>query len=150
MNREMVIQYLYSQDLNPLEKDTKTSIEESFQAIACANLMDYEPEDLLYAQDVLRAFNENKPVIDDMITEHLSESSSINEVPAIDRNILRVLLCEMLYHNIPPAVAVNEAVEISKKFCSEYAGKFLHGVLDNIIKKNNIKGQKLYENRQKQ
>jgi len=54
---------------------------------------------------------------------------------AVDRNILRVALCELLYHpETPPNAAINEALEIARRFSGEDSVKFVNGVLDAIRK----------------
>jgi len=51
----------------------------------------------------------------------------------IDRNILRLSIYELLYlSNIPPAVTINEAVELGKRFGTEESGSFINGILDKI------------------
>ncbi len=141
INREIAIQYLYSQDLNPSEDDlykTEVLLEEYFQAISHVNSYTVELNDLGYAHEIVGSYINNKEDIDTLITKHLSESNSISEVPTLDRNILRISLSELLHKAMPPAIVINEAVEISKKYSSEHAGKFINGVLDKIVK-NHIK-----------
>ena len=56
-------------------------------------------------------------------------------MPGVDRNILRLSLCEMLYEvDVPPAVAINEAVELAKSYSSSESRKFINGVLSNALK----------------
>ena len=52
---------------------------------------------------------------------------------AVDRNILRLGIYEMLHReDIPPVVSINEAVDIAKKFSTEDSGKFVNGILDKV------------------
>jgi len=52
---------------------------------------------------------------------------------AVDRNVLRLAIYEMLYReDIPPVVSINEAVDIAKKFSTQDSGKFVNGILDKI------------------
>ncbi len=55
--------------------------------------------------------------------------------PAIDRNILRLAYYEMAYGEIPPKVAINEAVELAKEFSTEKSHLFINGVLDKIYRR---------------
>jgi N utilization substance protein B len=58
-----------------------------------------------------------------------------HRLSAVDRNVLRVAAYEILHcPDVPPAVAINEAIEIAKKFSTGDSGKFVNGVLDNIRK----------------
>jgi N utilization substance protein B len=52
----------------------------------------------------------------------------------VDRNVLRVAIYEMLYcPEIPPVVSINEAIEIAKKYSTEESGRFVNGVLDQVM-----------------
>lgn len=70
----------------------------------------------------------------DRLLEQYSVGWQINRMPAVDRNILRLGLYELLYleEEIPPSVAINEAIELAKVFSEEEAGPFINGVLDSI------------------
>ena len=57
----------------------------------------------------------------------------LKRISAVDRNILRMAIYEMLYAvDVPPIVAINEAIDIAKKFGTEESGKFVNGVLDRV------------------
>ena len=59
----------------------------------------------------------------------------LHRIAAVDRNILRLAIYEMLHRqDIPPVVSINEAVDIAKKFSTQDSGKFVNGILDNIHK----------------
>ncbi len=63
----------------------------------------------------------------------------INQIAAIDRTVLRLGIFEMLYlKEIPPKVAINEAIELSKAFGGENSGKFVNGVLGTIYRNSDI------------
>lgn len=81
------------------------------------------------------------------VVEHLSEIDKIIEKAApewpiaqitiVDRNCLRIGLYELLYGNkeeVPPKVAINEAIELAKTFGGESSGKFINGVLGTVYK----------------
>lgn len=72
------------------------------------------------------------PEIDSTIRE-AAEHWVIERMAAVDRNILRAAVCELLYFpDVPPAVAINEALEIAKKYSSSESVAFINGVLDRI------------------
>jgi N utilization substance protein B len=57
----------------------------------------------------------------------------LHRIAAVDRNILRLAIYEMLHRDdIPPVVSINEAVDIAKKFSTQDSGKFVNGILDKI------------------
>jgi len=77
---------------------------------------------------VLKHLSEIDPIIE-KYTQHWSR----DRMAAIDRNILRFAIFELLYlKEIPPKVTINEAIEIAKKYGSEDSGAFVNGILDRI------------------
>jgi len=71
----------------------------------------------------------------DKIVESLAENWLLKRMAAVDRNILRFAAYEILYRkDIPPAVTINEALEIAKKYSSLDSASFLNGVLDRLAK----------------
>jgi N utilization substance protein B len=57
----------------------------------------------------------------------------LHRISAVDRNILRLAIFEMLHcPEVPPVVSINEAIEIAKKYSTDESGKFVNGVLDRI------------------
>ena len=75
---------------------------------------------------------EHRAAIDDAIRDQ-ARNYEFSRLSAVDRNVLRIACQELLFcDDIPPAVAINEAIEIAKKFSTEESGKFVNGVLDNI------------------
>jgi len=69
--------------------------------------------------------------IDARITRH-AEHWKLQRMPAVDRNILRLAAFEMLNTETPPAVAIDEALELARKFSGEESVHFVNGVLDAI------------------
>ena len=68
----------------------------------------------------------------------------LDQLSAVDRNVLRLGLFELLYSNkkeVPPKVAINEAIELAKSFGGESSGKFINGVLGTVFKEmENLQG----------
>jgi transcription antitermination protein NusB len=71
--------------------------------------------------------------IDAKIAEH-STNWSMNKIAHLDRSILRIATYEMLFTLTAPAIVMNEAIEIAKRFCSDSSGKFINGILNSIAK----------------
>lgn len=71
--------------------------------------------------------------IDSMITD-CAENWRLERMPVVDRNILRLAVHEMLLAETPPAVIINEAIEIARKFSTDESTVFVNGVLDRIRK----------------
>jgi N utilization substance protein B len=78
--------------------------------------------------------------LDEMITEH-SHTWTIHRMPAIDRNVLRLAIYELIDRpEVPTAVVINEAVELAKRFSTEESGRYVNGVLSAIAKQVRSKG----------
>jgi len=81
-----------------------------------------------------RGVMENITQINEVITKY-TKNWTINRINNIDRNILRIAIYELLYcPDIPYKVAINEAIEIAKKYGTLESGKFINGVLDKVAK----------------
>jgi N utilization substance protein B len=73
----------------------------------------------------------------DKIIEKAAPEWPIEQITIVDRNVLRIGLYELLYGNkeeVPPKVAINEAIELAKTFGGESSGKFINGVLGTVFK----------------
>ena len=69
----------------------------------------------------------------DSIIEKYSKNWSLKRMPKVDRNILRLAVFELFYClDIPMKVAINEAIDLGKKFGSEKSGSFINGILDSV------------------
>jgi N utilization substance protein B len=87
-----------------------------------------------YARKLLSGVQEKGGQIDELIKGH-AENWRLERMSLIDRNILRLAVYEMFYRDdIPTSVAINEAVEISKRFSTDDSGPFINGILDALAK----------------
>lgn len=122
--REAAVQYLYQRELQTDESDAL--LEEFYR------LRGLSPSARKFCETLLRGWMSHREEIDAVIREH-SRNYEFSRLSAVDRNVLRIACQELLFcEDIPPAVAINEAIEIAKKFSTEESGKFVNGVLDNI------------------
>ena len=87
------------------------------------------PEALATAQDVA----EHAAELDARITE-ASEGWTADRLGAVERNVLRLALAEIDREDVPDEVAVNEAVELAKRYASEDAAKLVNGILGRILR----------------
>jgi N utilization substance protein B len=77
--------------------------------------------------------------IDALIKKH-SKNWSFERLTAVDKSILRLCICEMLYYpDIPTAVTINEGIELGKIFGGESSGQFINGILDAVRREDMIK-----------
>ena len=85
-------------------------------------------------QALLNAIIDHLDEIDQMINDH-STRWKTSRMPKVDLALMRVALGEILYsEDIPDAVAVNEAINIARKFSTDHSAKFIHGVLGAILR----------------
>lgn len=90
-----------------------------------------EPADIQFLQALVSGVENYSPQIDKVLQE-AAPQWSIKRMSLVDRNILRLGLYELLYNNVPPKVAINEAIELGKDFSGPTAGKFINGVLGTV------------------
>lgn len=136
--REIVLQVLYNLDYNqesPLSE--KRADEAEYQPILKTilddNAIKADHSIAEFSEAVLSTVIGNIIPIDDMIKSHL-ENWTIDKLAILDRNLLRIATAEIVFHRTHPAIVINEALEIAKKYCGDQTGKLLNGVLDNLVK----------------
>ena len=148
-SRERAVQFLFQHDLNP-PADLDGALEEFWQSQRAAAIADEkgkahwnetvelppptaeEAEARLFADPLIRGVLQHRDAIDENIKRHV-QNWDFNRIAAVDRNILRLAIYEMLHReDIPPVVSINEAVDIAKKFSTQDSGKFVNGILDKI------------------
>jgi len=93
-----------------------------------------EPEVLDFAEELFRIANEQQSKIDGLIAEH-SAHWRLERMPAVDRNLLRMAVAELVgVKSTPFPVVINEALEIGRRYCATESINFLNGVLDSIAR----------------
>jgi N utilization substance protein B len=124
--REVALQLLFNWDLNLHEAPQAKDLDLFWE------LRDVVPGVRSFATAVLYGVIANQAVIDSKIAKYTA-NYELKRISAVDRNILRMAIYEMLYAvDVPPIVAINEAIDIAKKFGTEESGKFVNGVLDRV------------------
>jgi len=97
---------------------------------------------LEYATRLLRGTQEHLKPIDDLIREQ-ADHWRLERMPAVDRNILRLAVYELLYEaEVPQLVVVDEAIELAKAFGSERSSSFVNGLLDGLLKHHSFPGSR--------
>lgn len=131
LGRSIVMQSLFERDFNNLEN---FSLEDILQK----NIQEFAPgmEDSNFVQKLLRGVLENQEKLDAVIIKAAPEWP-INQIANVDRNILRIGLYELLFGDkkeVPPKVAINEAIELAKNFGGDSSGRFVNGVLGTVYR----------------
>lgn len=87
-----------------------------------------------FAEDIFRVAQDRSSDIDHLIEAH-AENWRMDRMAAVDRNILRAAVAELLaFPKTPRAVVINEAIEIARKFSNPESAQFINGVLDSVGK----------------
>ncbi len=147
--RERAVQFLFQHDLSPVE-DLPAALERFWESQRAAAIAE-EKAGATWGQAVelppptaeevaIRAFAdpliqgtlEHRDEADTIIKKH-AKNWELHRIAAVDRNVLRLAIYEMLHRDdIPPVVSINEAVDIAKKFSTQDSGKFVNGILDKV------------------
>jgi len=130
--REKVLQILYAFEMN---KDSLTLLTD--------NLLNEitEKADREFADDLINRVLINKNELDSKIKLRVT-NWEMNRIALIDKLLLRIGLCELLYFpDIPPKVSINECIEIAKIYSTAGSGKFINGILDAILTELKESGQ---------
>jgi N utilization substance protein B len=125
--RELALQLLYQYELTHAEPERMQADFDEWRSST-----DGVRE---FADGLLRGTLEHLADIDTEL-ERQTAHWRLDRLAAVDRNILRLAMYELLYHrDTPHAVVIDEAIEIAKKFGAEESPRFVNGVLDGFIKR---------------
>ncbi len=128
--RTVALQALFEWDFNNRSEDLSAVLERVLEEFAAG------ADDTDFARELVDGVISHIDEIDVIITETAPEWP-IAQITIIDRNVLRLGIFELIFaKKIPPKVAINEAVEMGKRFGGESSGKFVNGVLGTLFKKN--------------
>ena len=135
-SRELALQILYQVDLRKERRDEFIADFWENQTASDDTLDDSVME---FSTTLVEGTLKNLVQIDEYITSY-AENWQLSRMAVIDRNIMRMGVFELLYlEDMPPKVAINEAVELAKKYGDTESGKFVNGILDKINKKEDRK-----------
>ena len=130
-SREIAMELLFSMEIR------KNSYEETIECFVEDYEMDLKTIDLEYIKEVMKSVVDHKEEIDEIIKNSLI-NWTIDRVSKVNLTIVRLAIAEMLYINdVPEVVAINEAIELTKKYSDDKSVSFVNGALDKAFK--NIK-----------
>jgi transcription antitermination protein NusB len=140
--REMAVQMLYQSDLggSPLPHIFSTFDVSEYLTGDLGRHRRRVEDAFEYAQTLVSGTVDHREEIDSLIRGQ-ADNWRLERMPAVDRNILRLAIYEMLYErDTPKLVVVDEAIELAKKFGSEQSGRFVNGLLDGLLKQHTFPG----------
>jgi len=138
LSRSIVLQTLFEWDFTPADQKSASPTGEEIKEVLKRNLKEFAPgfEDDVFVFSLIDQVLKKRAVIDEII-EKAAPDWPIDKISIIDRNILRIGLAELLFGDrkeVPPKVAINEAIELAKTFGGENSSKFVNGVLGAVYK----------------
>ena len=99
------------------------------------NIEPHEDEtDFMYS--LVEGVKQTRPALDEALAGLLSEGWSLERLPIVDYAILMCGAWEIMYGTVPAGVAINEAVEIAKKYSDEKSGAYINGVLGSLARRS--------------
>ncbi|PHS17661.1 MAG: transcription antitermination factor NusB [Blastopirellula sp.] len=124
--REVVLQILYQEDLNP---DSDIRISEEF----LRGRLKHNEKLIEFGRGLLIGVRQHRKDIDEQLAE-FTDNWSLARMAVTDRNVIRLGAFEILHGGTPGRVAINEAVELAKRFGSKQSPQFVNGILDRFLK----------------
>jgi N utilization substance protein B len=122
--REVALQVLYQDDLNPRHNpaDDVTFVKNRLQG----------EELVAFSESLIAGVRRNRGELDQVLSQ-TADHWSLDRMAATDRNVLRLGAYEIIYADTPGRVAINEAVELAKRFGSRQSAQFVNGILDRLL-----------------
>lgn len=120
--RQVVLQVLFQRDLNP-GTDWEAFL---------ARRLQHRPELIRFGTQLIQGIEFHRAELDRRIEQSV-RNWKLNRLSTTDRNVLRLAAFEMLKFDTPPKVAINEAIELARRFGSKESAAFVNGVLDRLF-----------------
>ena len=129
ISRSIVMQSLYEWDFGKMKQDLMSITRKNTEEFGAG----LEETDFIF--ELTEGILKNKETIDKII-EKTAPDWPLPQINLLDRNILRIGIYELLYEDkdaVPPKVAINESIELAKKYGGENSGRFVNGVLGTVF-----------------
>ena len=124
--RENAFKLVYSLEIQQ-EENLEEQIDLFFESIT-------DEETKKYIKDVILGIKKEENNIQNYIEQNLKSDWKLNRISKMDLSILKVAIYEIKYNQIPYKVAINEAVELAKKYGEDKSKNFVNGILASIVK----------------
>lgn len=132
--RELVFKLVYEMEVQ--KEDTP----EQFELFVQNNEITDEKV-IQYLKEIKDGLRENSVEINSLIENNLKENWSLNRISKINLSLIKVAIYEMLYKDLPYKVAINEVVELAKKYADDSSPVFINGILASVVKEKNLNGE---------
>ena len=128
--REVVLQILFQKDLNP-DSDIDSEID------FLTSRLNNHQQTIRFAEQILTGVRQRMPEIDDAL-KGVTQNWRLERMAATDRSILRLASFEILFlGSTPGRVAINEAIELAKRYGTNQSFQFVNGILDRLLGQSN-------------
>ena len=132
--RELAFKLVYEIEV---QKDTQEDCLDIF-----VENNEIEDENVIaYLKDIKEGISNNQEEINKLIVDNLRDNWSLNRISKINLSLIKVAIYEMLYKGLPYKVAINEVVELAKKYADESAPVFINGILASVVKEKGLNGE---------
>lgn len=130
--RELAFKFIYGLEV-------QKNIDDLEQLDYFVESNEIEDENVInYLKDIQKGLIDNSQELNSMIETNLKEKWTLDRISKVNLSLLKIAIYEMLYKDLPYKVAINEVVELAKKYSDESAPVFINGVLASIVKTKNL------------
>jgi N utilization substance protein B len=131
--RELAFKLIYGIEIQ--KETTEDCLELFFEN---NDVIEEEVQD--YLREIKEGIEAHKEEIDELISHNLKKNWSLNRVSKINLSLIKIAIYEMLYLDLPYKIAINEVVELAKKYADDQAPIFINGILASVVKEKNLDG----------
>ena len=129
--REMAFKLIYEIEI---QKEVSDSLINNF--IDSNSITDNEA--IEYLKDIVYGIESHKEEIEPLISQNLKENWTLSRISKINLSLLKIAIYEMLYKDLPYKVAINEVIELAKKYADDSSPIFINGILASIVKQKEL------------
>ena len=129
--RELAFKLVYEIEVQKEETDEELNIFLENNEITDENIINY-------LKNEVNGIQAHSDEINELITKNLKENWSLNRISKINLSLIKIAIYEMLYADVPYKVAINEVVELAKKYADDSAPVFINGILASVVKEKKL------------
>jgi N utilization substance protein B len=131
--RELAFKLVYEIEVQKENEDEQIEIFIENNEITDNSVIDY-------LKDIKDGIQTNSEEINRLITTNLKDNWSLNRISKINLSLIKIAIYEMVYKQLPYKIAINEVVELAKKYADESAPVFINGILASVVKEKKLNG----------
>ena len=129
--RELAFKLMYEIEI---QKEVSDSLINNF---IDSNLIT-DNEAIEYLKDIVYGIESHKEEIEPLISQNLKENWTLSRISKINLSLLKIAIYEMLYKDLPYKVAINEVIELAKKYADDSSPIFINGILASVVKQKEL------------